>query len=958
MSDNVVKAVQNFADELLACPQEQLAQWLPMHNRQLTLVLLQELKERSDKELLSAPNLADIITTRILIVAQHMPQEPLAIPFACWARGNWELYHHPQQAIALYQQAFDAYREIQNVQITVRLLSNLIFATLQCGQYAAATAAYTQALPLLDQLTGPDQIYLVPLNLNYGLLLHEQGRFPEALQTHERARTLAQELQQFDVVVDTDVNRALTLEMMGRLAEAEEVLLQSRKIAIAYQQWLTVARIDMNLGELYVAQGRPAEGLRTLQVAREQFATLGNSMEVGSVLLREADLLAQIGALPDARRGYDQAKAQFVELQLLPEIGKAVTKNALVNRRYGEYQQAAQLLDEAEKLWQTLEQPIWQTFVQQERIELALAQDEMATALALLQASTANETTELLSAHHRLLLAKTSARQWQTTGQFTWQQTAQQAFDEVLLYAEQAGERWLQRQALVGLGTLLLGANDAVGVIFLERALKIDETMRQALSVEELKASFAYQHSDVLPLLVRYAVHQEQPWQALSYLWHAKGDALLDLLQSVRHKEVSTSQTSITLAAEIAVTRKELAHHRWQAMHRATAAPSEPVSEPTNATFVRLEQHLAELRRRQNHALGQMGELPLDNPTVLLSRIMADVLIEYIICDDQVLAIRVDCASATEVLDQRTLCQAFWLCPLETALDLLDKLHLMFQNVLLQSMPQRAASIEYWLNECKPLLQQCYELLVAPVQNFPPGAHLLIAPCESLHLLPFAAFWDGANYLAERHKIELTPTAALCAVPPLPVSATSPLIIAASVEGRLTAIQTEVAAIQSSWPEAVCQLDDPNSLAYLAKLTSAPRILHLATHTHLREDTPLFTALHLVGGMLSVNQCYELPLQGTELVTLSSCKTTSGMDTGGALLALQSAFFIAGAQQVLTSMWSVDDQATAYWMQHFYAHLATPCTPSVALHRTQQDLFAHPVYRHPAFWAAFACYRR
>lgn len=958
MSDNVVEAVQSLADELLACPQEQLAKWLRLHKTQLTFVLLQELKGRSDKHLLSAPNLANAITARILIVAQHMPQEPLAIPFACWARGNWELYHHPQQAIALYQQAFDAYREIQDAQITVRLLSNLIFATLQCGQYEAATAAYAQALPLLAQLAEPDQIYLIPLNLNYGLLLHEQGRFPEALRTHERTRILAQELQQFDIVVDADVNRALTLEMMGQLAEAEEILLQSRKMAINYEQWLTVARIDMNLGELYVAQGCPAEALRTLQVAREQFATLGNSMEVGSVLLREADLLAQIGALREARRGYDQAKAQFAELQMLPEIGKAVTKNALVNRRHGDYHRAAQLLDEAEKLWQTLEQPIWQTFVQQERIELALAQDDSAAALALLQASTTHKATELLAARHALLLAKASARQWQITGQILWRQAAQGAFDQVLFYAEQVGERWLQRQALVGLGTLWLGESNPIGVNFLEKALKIDEMMRQALSVEELKASFAYQHSDLFPWLVRYAVQQEQPWQALRYLWHAKGDALLDLIQSAQHKGTAPSQITLALAAEIAVTRQELAHHRWQSMHRATGEPSELVSEPTNAAFARLEQHLAELRRRQNHTLGQMGGPPLDNPTILLPRIGVDVLIEYIICDEQVLAIRVDCNSVTQVSDQTAHCQAFWLCAVETALDLLDRLHLIFQNVLLQSMPQRAASIDYWLSECQPLLQQCYELLIAPVQNFPPAARLLIAPCESLHLLPFAAFWDGSQYLGERYLVELTPTAALCAVPPLPAPTTSPLVIATSLEGRLAAIQTEVAAIKSSWPEAVCQLDDPHSLTYLTTLTSVPRILHLATHTLLREDVPLFTALHLVGGVLSVEQCYELPLQGTELVTLSSCKTTSGMDTGGALLALQSAFFIAGAQQVLTSLWSVDDQATAYWMQRFYAHLATPCTPSVALHRTQQDLLAHPIYRHPAFWAAFACYRR
>ncbi|NJN66337.1 MAG: CHAT domain-containing protein [Chloroflexaceae bacterium] len=139
----------------------------------------------------------------------------------------------------------------------------------------------------------------------------------------------------------------------------------------------------------------------------------------------------------------------------------------------------------------------------------------------------------------------------------------------------------------------------------------------------------------------------------------------------------------------------------------------------------------------------------------------------------------------------------------------------------------------------------------------------------------------------------------------------------------------------------------------------APRLLHLAAH-HIESDkqAPIFSALQLAGQVLSVEQCYDLLLRGSELVVLSGCKTAAGLDTGGALLAFQSAFLGAGAQHILSSLWSVHDRDVATWMQYFYSHYANGGSPSMALQRTQRSLLADPAYRHPALWAAFGCSRR
>jgi CHAT domain-containing protein len=239
----------------------------------------------------------------------------------------------------------------------------------------------------------------------------------------------------------------------------------------------------------------------------------------------------------------------------------------------------------------------------------------------------------------------------------------------------------------------------------------------------------------------------------------------------------------------------------------------------------------------------------------------------------------------------------------------------------------------------------------------PDQARLLIAPCNPLYLVPFAALRPADHYLVERHTIQLIPCGALLAVAPDQAPTTTSLVIAASAGGRLAAVHEEAAAVQRSLPAAARLVDEPRSLAYLQGLEAAPEILHIAAHSILREDAPIFSALQLAGEMLSVEQCYDLPLRGTRLVTLSGCTTATGLDTGGSLLAFQSALFAAGAHAVISSLWLIDDRSTVEWMTRFYQELAG-CDPPTAVRRTQQALLVTGSYRHPALWAAFVCSSR
>jgi CHAT domain-containing protein len=164
-------------------------------------------------------------------------------------------------------------------------------------------------------------------------------------------------------------------------------------------------------------------------------------------------------------------------------------------------------------------------------------------------------------------------------------------------------------------------------------------------------------------------------------------------------------------------------------------------------------------------------------------------------------------------------------------------------------------------------------------------------------------------------------------------------------------VREELAALAPLFPESIALLDDQATLAALREHAPAADVLHLACHGQFRPDNPLFSALRLGDGWLTVREAYGLELN-CGLATLSACETgVSAIAPGDELIGLARGFFSAGAPAVLVSLWTVDDESTATLMSLFYGRLCAGDRPAAALRFAQCQLLRQRA--HPFFWSPF-----
>jgi CHAT domain-containing protein/Tfp pilus assembly protein PilF len=288
-----------------------------------------------------------------------------------------------------------------------------------------------------------------------------------------------------------------------------------------------------------------------------------------------------------------------------------------------------------------------------------------------------------------------------------------------------------------------------------------------------------------------------------------------------------------------------------------------------------------------------------------------------------------------------------------------------------------------------PQLEEIAELVLRPLGDaFADADGLLIVPSGALFYFPFEALPlpGGRGLLVERFVTSYWPSAAavaeLRARPTVPAAPRLLALgdprygeVAAAAErgsglrglqslGALPHTRREVRALRRLFPGAATVLtgEEARESALKALDTGDYSLLHLAAHGFLDPVSPARSGLVLAperaapggsaeDGILQPREVLRLRLAAA-LVTLSACQSALGeLVSGEGIVGLARAFFYAGTDTVVASLWNVNDRASAELMARFYRHLADGEPKAQALRRARLDLYGRRDTRHPYYWA-------
>ena len=274
--------------------------------------------------------------------------------------------------------------------------------------------------------------------------------------------------------------------------------------------------------------------------------------------------------------------------------------------------------------------------------------------------------------------------------------------------------------------------------------------------------------------------------------------------------------------------------------------------------------------------------------------------------------------------------------------------------------------------EIESAAEVLHDRLIGPrAEGIPRRTHLIFVPDRFLHLVAFGALRDPGSHrwLADDFVVSTSPSLSFAngghrAAPP---SRSGVLLVGdpsfdareAGPLGELRGAADEVRQLERVHPGARLLIGpEARKDVVLAALAEAD-VVHYAGHAFANPRQPWNSFLALARptdsgtGLLLARELYS-PARGPwRVVVLSACGSASdGRLRSAGFAPLVSAFLAAGAESVVSSLWSVDDDAVIPLAVGLHQALAAGLPPPQALDRARRELLDRAPDTPPYMWAS------
>ncbi len=463
----------------------------------------------------------------------------------------------------------------------------------------------------------------------------------------------------------------------------------------------------------------------------------------------------------------------------------------------------------------------------------------------------------------------------------------------------------------------------AEGIEFYRRAIEVIELQRASLTTEATKIGFVGNKQQVYARAVALLIGAGRAGNAFDYVERSKARALVDMLAQKGDLSLRGSEATKT---KVALAELGRVHADQQALMSTDT--------PGGRRSVRVVQDEIRSADPELSSLVSVSSVPAAEIGALLEA--DETLVEYYYDDGSLYAFLLSAGGVQAVaLERKGLTED--IAALRRAIEL---------------PPGDGFRVP---------AQRLYARLVAPIEAQLKGGKLVLVAHGALHYVPFAALIapDG-RFLIDRWALRAAPSASVLKFL-RPGKAASSRVLAfgnpdlGDAKLDLAHAESEARTVAGLFPDSRVFLRlDASETAFRRDAKQYARI-HFATHGKFRADSPLDSGLFLArdasnDGVLRVAELYAMELDA-DLVTLSACETAlCSIASGDDVVGLTRGFLYAGARSIVSTLWSVDDRATAELMRAFYGALSASGKRDAL---RQAQLKAREAFPHPFFWAAF-----
>jgi CHAT domain-containing protein len=249
-------------------------------------------------------------------------------------------------------------------------------------------------------------------------------------------------------------------------------------------------------------------------------------------------------------------------------------------------------------------------------------------------------------------------------------------------------------------------------------------------------------------------------------------------------------------------------------------------------------------------------------------------------------------------------------------------------------------------------LQSLYSELIEPVRP-ELRRSVVFVPNGFLHGIPLHALHDGGRFLMESHRISYSPSASLYCAPPSEQPFHEPLFIAFSRNARTTSID-EIEQVAPLVPDSRV-LINPSLLELRRAFDNPRRLIHIAGHAGIDMVDGKLSWIETPDGRLTSRDLLDMKIRARTLV-ITGCQTARRLiRPGDEWLGLMRAFYMSGANTIVSALWNIRDESARRFSLEFYRHFDGQDASSAA-EKACESLRTWQT--HPYFWAGFGVFVR